>query len=128
YAYAYKGNTPVKLLSTLDNYAFGGGIIRFTYDGTFDNFRFVLRKTSAVTQEELDAHNVTSMIPPYIHMSEMDNYTDKLALKADQTEVDELESKGVIRLSYKANSAIVANLEVGEYGWNDSTKELIKKT
>lgn len=57
-----------------------------------------------------------------------DSETEVMSQKAVTEKLSELGSGGVIRLAYRAISNIVANLEMGDYGWNDSTNQLIKKT
>ncbi|HLW09577.1 MAG TPA: M14 family metallopeptidase [Fermentimonas sp.] len=54
--YAYMGSLPVKRIT--ENYSFSNGDISFAYDGTFDNVRVIIGKTTDITEIERDNHSV----------------------------------------------------------------------
>lgn len=57
-AWGYFGNKPVKRLDVLDNYRFNSHVLAFKYDGTFDNVKFTLGKSTNFTTDEILEYRV----------------------------------------------------------------------
>lgn len=121
HAYAYSGNTPIKLINDI---TISSGNVTFAFDDSFDNIRISFRKGDdlEITQEELSQCKVS-----FSTKSQVFKNTDNIAkLKNNADSFPQKNSTNLISSGGVFDAVVVNNNIPFEYGGIDTSGTLVE--